>query len=301
MNINKLHKNQRLIKALTGMNSQEFNDLVPTFERELYQYYANQPNRQRQPGGGRRGHLPTGAHKLFFILFYIKTYPTFDVMSFVSGKGRGRSCEAAHLYLELLEKALGKKIVLPKRQIKSVEEFLAKFPEVKDILVDGTERRMERPQKTKRNKRHYSGKKKGHTRKNIVVTDEHKRILIVSPTKPGRRHDKNCADRILLLEHSPPEVGIWGDSGFQGIQHKHPNTVVAKRGRKDRPLTTAEKRDNHVISSFRAVAENAIGGMKRYRSMRDTLRNKIGIFDDRLAVVTAGIWNYHLASTGYVK
>lgn len=297
MNINKLHQNKRGMKALTGMDFQEFDHLLPDFARELYRHAASKPNRRRKPGGGQKGHLKTAADKLFFILFYIKTYPTFDVLAFFSGKSRGRSCEAAHLYLSILEKTLGKKIILPARKITSVEEFLRKFPAVKDIFVDGTERRMQRPQASKRNKRHYSGKKKAHTRKNIIIADEHKRILLVSPTKPGRRHDKNCADRIVLAENVPKHIGIWEDSGFQGMQHKHPNTVIAKRARKNQPLTTAEKEENRVISSFRVVAEQAIGGMKRYRVMTDTLRNKIGVFDDRIAVVTAGLWNYHLAST----
>ena len=283
------------MKALTGVSPQEFNELVIAFDQELYRIRESKPNRKRKVGGGKRGHLKTSQDKLFFILFYLKTYPTFDVLAFFSSKGRGRSCEAVHLYLRILEKALGKKIVLPERKITSVEEFLQKFPEVKDVFVDGTERRMQRPKQGKRNKRYYSGKKKGHTRKNIVVSDEHKRILLVSPTKPGRRYDKRLADRVHLVEHIPDEVGVWGDSGFQGIQDLHPNTLVAKRGRKKHPLTAAEKRENYVISSFRVVVEHAIGGMKRYRVMTDTLRNKIGIFDDRIAVVTAGIWNYHLA------
>jgi hypothetical protein len=297
MNINKLHKNQRAVKALTGMSSEEFNNFVPDFERELLRHAANKPNRQRKPGGGQKGCLPTAEAKLFFILFYLKTYPTFDVLGFFFDKPRGRSCEAVHIYLSILEKALGKKVKLPERKINSVEEFMEKFPEVKDVFPDGTERRMQRPQKPKRNRRYYSGKKKGHTRKNVVVADANKRILIVSPTKPGRRHDKNCADRILLPDNIPKHVGIWEDSGFQGTQHKHPNTVIAKRPRKGQPLTTAEKQENHVISSLRVVVEHAIGGMKRYRVMTDTLRNKIGVFDDRIAAVTAAIWNYHLTNT----
>jgi len=298
MNINKLHTNQRAMKALTGLSSQEFSLLIPDFERELKLHAINKPDRQRQPGGGQKGVLKTPEAKLFFILFYLKTYPTFDVLAFLSGKSRNRAWEAANLYLLLLEKALGKKITLPERKINSVEEFLEKFPEVKDVFVDGTERRMQRPKKTKQNKRSYSGKKKGHTRKNLIVTDEHKRILVVSPTKPGRRHDKNLHDRIQLSENIPDHIGLWGDSGFQGIQRKHPNTLTAKRGRKNRPLTEAEKQENHIIASFRVVAEHAIGGMKRYRVMSDTLRNKIGVFDDRIAVVTAGLWNYHLAQGG---
>jgi len=283
------------MKALTGMSTQEFQNILPDFERELQRCAADKPNRKRKVGGGQKGHLKTAEAKLFFILFYLKTYPTFDVLAFFSGKGRGRSCEAAHLYLAIIEKALGRKIVLTARKITSVEEFMRKFPEVKDVFVDGTERRMQRPKKGKQNKRTYSGKKKAHTRKNVVVTDEKKRILLVSPTKPGRRHDKRLADRELLIERIPKDVGIWADSGFQGIQHCHPNTLVAKWAYKNRPLTHDAKRENRIISSFRIVAEHAIGGMKRYRVMTDVLRNKIGVFDDRIAVVTAGLWNYHLA------
>lgn len=286
------------MKALTGMDFVEFDNLVPAFARELYHHYENRKNRKRKPGGGQKGHLKTAEDKLFFILFYIKTYPTFDILAFFSNKSRGRSCEAVHIYLGILEKALGQKIRMPLRKITSTKEFMAKFPEVKDIFVDGTERRMQRPESGKRNRRHYSGKKKGHTRKNVVVVDEHKRFLVVSPTKPGRRHDKNCADRIQLAENVPKHVGIWEDSGLQGMQNKHPNTAIAKRGCKNRPLTTTEKQENKVISSFRIVVEQAIGGMKRYRAVTDTLRNKIGIFDDRVAVVTAGLWNYHLAGSG---
>jgi len=298
MNISKLARNPRAMKALTGLSYQEFTTLVPVFEASLREYRQNRRKRKRAVGGGRKGHLKTIEDKLFFILFYIKTYPTFDILAFFSNKGRGRSCEEAHLYLKILERALGKKITLPKRKIHSVEEFIELFPEVKDIFPDGTERRIQRPKSTKRNTRHYSGKKKNHTRKNVIVADKDKRILLVSPTKPGRRHDKRLGDRILLMEHIPKDVTIWGDSGFQGIHAIHPNSFVAKRARKNRPLTAEEKENNRVIASLRVCAEHAIGGMKRFRACSDTLRNKLGWFDDRIAVVTAALWNYHLAYSG---
>ena len=294
MNITKLARNPRAMKAMTGVSYKEFTDLAPIFERAERVHRENKPNRMRKAGGGRKGHLKTVEEKLFYILFYIKTYPTFDIMAFFFGKGRGRSCETAHLYLELLEKALGEKIVLPACRIGSIEEFIRLFPEVRDVFPDGTERRMQRPKNAKQNKRHYSGKKKAHTRKNIVMADGNKRILLVSPTKPGRRHDKRLSDRISLIEHIPKDVGIWTDSGFQGIERCHPNAFVAKRGRKNRPLTDEEKQENHIISSLRVGVEHAIGGMKRFRACYDVLRNRIGRFDDRVVVVAAGLWNYHL-------
>jgi hypothetical protein len=202
------------------------------------------------------------------------------------------------MYLEVLQKTLGKKIQFPKRKIHSIEELLEQFPEVKDIFIDGTEQPIQRPKRAKANKRTYSGKKKTHTRKSIIIADENKRILLVSPAKPGRRHDKRLTDRELLGEYIPKGITVWADSGFQGLAQKRPpgsRTFISKRGRKNKPLTKAEKKENHVISHFRIVAENAIGGMKRYRATTDKLRNKIGWFDDRVMRVSAGLWNYHLA------
>lgn len=291
-------KSNRVMKAMTGLSLYEFEQLVPAFEQELYLHKLTASGRIRKPGGGIKGHLPDARAKLFFILFYIKTYPTFDVLGCLYGKSSGRSCEAAHLYLEVLQKTLGKKIQFPERKIRSVEELLEKFPEVKDVFIDGTERPIQRPKRGKANKRTYSGKKKAHTRKSIVIADEHKRILLVSPAKPGRRHDKRLTDRELLGEYIPKEVSVWADSGFQGLEQKRPPgslTFIAKRGRKNKPLTKAERKENRIIASFRIVNENAIGGMKRYRATTDKLRNKIGWFDDRVMRTAAGLWNYHLA------
>ena len=292
ININKLKKDKRLIHALIGMSYQEFENLVPVFEKVLYEYYLSKPNRKRKPGGGKKGHLKTTEDKLFFILFYIKNYPTFDFLSYLFGKGRGRSCEAVHLYMDILEKALGKKITLPKRQLKSKEEFVSLFPGIKDVFTDAFERRVQRPKDKKKNKKLYSGKKKTHTRKSLIVTDENKRVLLISPTKQGRRHDKRIADKVNLTGTIPDNVCIWADSGFTGLKHK--NTMIAKKARKNRPLTDKEKEENRIISSFRVVAEHAIAGIKRFKIMSDVFRNKIGKFDDKTALVTASLWNYKL-------
>jgi len=286
------------MKAMTGLSQYEFHQLAPAFEEALYLHKLNRPGRLRKPGGGIKGHLPDATAKLFFILFYIKAYPTMDVLGCLSGKSSGRCTEAVHLYLAILEKALGRKVQMPLRKINSVEELLQKFPDARDVFLDGTERPIQRPKRGKQNKRTYSGKKKQHTKKTVILSDKDKRILFVSPTKPGRRHDKRLSDRELIAEKLPPDVALWADSGLQGIDKKRPPgslNFIAKRGRKDRPLTKAERAENHVISSFRIVVEHAIGGMKRYNATANKLRNKPGMFEDRVMQVAAGLWNYHLA------
>lgn len=297
MNIVKLARSPRAMKALTGLTYQEFTLLVPTFEKAVHDLRMGKPERKREVGGGQKGKLKTGADKLFFILLYLKTYPTFDVLAFFSDKGRGRSCEAVHFFEQALTMALGRKLALPKRKIHSVEEFLQKYPEVKDVFLDGTERRVQRPKNKKRQNKLYSGKKKGTMRKNIVVSDEKKRILVLTPTKSGRRHDKRLADKLSLVEHIPPNIGVWTDTGFKGVERVHDGVVLPARASKNHPLTYPQKENNRLISSFRVLAEHAIGGIKRLRSVTDIYRNKKANFDDRLMLLSAGLWNFHLQQT----
>jgi len=58
----------------------------------------------------------------------------------------------------MLENALGKEMVLPERKIN-------------------------------KQKKNYSGKKKMHTRKNLIISDEKRRICYLSPTVEGKKHD----------------------------------------------------------------------------------------------------------------
>jgi len=44
------------------------------------------------------------------------------------------------------------------------------------------------------------------------------------------------------------------------------------------------------------LVEHAIGGVKRYRCVAERLRNRKEYIDDTLLLLSAGLWNYHLAS-----
>ncbi len=294
MNILSALKSVRTSKSLTGLTPSEFWNLVPLFEANfLEQRIRLLPNRVRKVGGGRKGVLPTAADKLFTALLYLKCYPTFDVLGFMIGLDRTRSCRNIHLLIPVLEKTLGRQLVLPKRQIHSVEEFIALFPEIKDVFIDGTDRRVQRPKNPKKQNKLYSGKRKTTTRKNIVVASERKEILYLTPTKSGRRHDKRLLDK-SGIENLPAFVTAWVDTGFTGLSKIHSNTQIPKKHTKRRPLSYREKENNRLISSFRSVVEHAICGMKRLKATTDVYRNRRINFDDTLMLLSAGIWNYHL-------
>lgn len=296
MNIKHLFRNDRVAKAMLGISKQEFASLLPVFTSALKSFIRNRrPNRKRAIGAGQKGSFKTVEEKLAFILMYAKIYPTFDVMGCLTGTERTRSCRNVHILLGVLEDALGRKLVLPKRKIRSVEEFFEKFPEARDIFPDGTERPVQRPVDSKKRKKLYSGKKKRFTRKTIVIADEKKRILILTQTKSGRRHDKRLLDKSGLPRVIPDSVAVFADTGFQGMERDHPNTLIPKKASKNHPFTEADKQNNRIISGLRIVAEHAIGGMKRFKAASDIYRNRIRNTDDRLTLVSAGLWNLHLA------
>lgn len=294
MNIKPALRSNRSCLALTGANIAEFQSLMPSFSAVYKEERVKaNPKRVRKFGGGRTGGLKTIEEKLFLALMYLKTYPTFDVISFFAGIDRSNCYRAIKFLLPVLQTTLGRQLVLPQRQIHSVEEFLILFPEVKDIFLDGTDRRIQRPKNKKRQNKLYSGKRKATTRKNVVIADEKRRILYLSPTKSGRRHDKRLGDKMGMY-NLPSSVCAWTDTGFQGLKRIHPNTQMPKKKSRDKPLTSKEKEDNALISSFRVISEHAISGIKRLRSTTDVYRNKRPNFDDTLMFLSAGIWNYHL-------
>ena len=87
--------------------------------------------------------------------------------------------------LPVLEQVLQRKLVLPKRKIHSLAEFAAAFPGVREVLVDGLERHIARPGSPSTNRQQYSGKKKAHTRKAVVVLEATRRIGLLTPSQRG--------------------------------------------------------------------------------------------------------------------
>jgi len=300
MNVERMLKNERLMLALTGLNSKEFLDLLPIFakvwrEKKIEQHIINSTGK-RAIGGGRKGFLKTMPEKLLFILLYYKCYPTYDVLSLFYDCNRSNAFHRREELGIILESTLGKKLVLPERQMKNVEDFLKAFPEAKEVFIDGTERPIQRPKDKEQQKNNYSGKKKRHTRKNIVITDKNKRIGFLSKTANGKEHDFTLLKEYAPPDHMPPKIKKHLDLGFKGFAKQFPDHKISMPKRKPRTKDLSEftKEQNKKKSSARVLVENALAGVKRLRITTDVFRNKKKEFDDHVMLVSCGLWNYHL-------
>ena len=138
MNINKALKSPRLMKSLTGLSSEKFKELLSYFEvilkEENAKRISNNKERKRKAGGGQKSTLHNAEAKLFYILFYVKVYPTFDVAGFIYDVHKAQTNRWMHQLLPILEKTLERRVVLPKRRIENIESFTKLFPELKICL-----------------------------------------------------------------------------------------------------------------------------------------------------------------------
>ncbi|MGB7000737.1 MAG: transposase family protein [Halobacteriota archaeon] len=301
--INRALNDDRVIRTTIGISASEFDQLAQSFAQEIekeewfrYEKGIEEGNRERQPGGGRKGSWGRSTEKLFFILFYFKCYPTFDVLGLLFDLNRSNACRNVHKLTPILEKVLGKKMAQPKRKINSLEELFELFPGAKDIFIDGTERPIQRPKDKEKQKESYSGKKKMYTRKNILITDINREIGYLSPPEEGKKHDYCMFKGLFPPEIFPKSITLWLDLGFTGVNRDYPNAsiMMPKKKPRGKELTDGEKAQNKVISSVRVRIEHAIGGIKRMLITTDKFRNKKDTFNDKAMLLSCGLWNYHL-------
>lgn len=299
-------RNERQFKALTGLPRNIFNTLLQEFEKALKDVASHRDRkrkkpRQRKSGGGRQGVLSTPEQKLFFILFYLKIYPTFDVLGALFDLSPPKAEENVNKLLPVLKKAEQQWHVLPHRHFKPTAPSEQASENTQKIIIDATERPRCRPHHARLQKNYYSGKNHRHTLKNTVIADLNGGIAVIGPTVPGRRHDfKLLKDELDPNEPGLSSVEAWVDLGYQGIESQYPTFhrihIPHKKPRKSKSnpnptLTPQQKRENRAISRIRVAIEHLIGDMKSFQILVTKFRNRITNMADQVVLVVAGLCN----------
>ncbi len=292
-----LKKNLAAFQCFTGLNLAAFYELLPSFE-QAYEADLDRRDkertskRQRERGGGRNGALSGSENKLLFILFYFKVYPVQEVQGYVFGMGQTQTGEWIHRLTPILNQALGYEKQLPARKAQDIEQVLKMCPDL-EFIIDGTERPIRRPKSKKKQEDNYSGKKKRHTVKNNVVTENRtKKVKVLSATVEGKKHDKKLADEQEIP--FPKGSKVWQDTGFQGYGPEGVTTYQPMKKPKGKELTTEQKQKNKELSAERIGVEHSIGGVKVFRIVHDTFRNFRDGFDDLVMETACGLHNWRL-------
>ena len=161
-----LIRDDRQMKALTGLSQAQFDSLLPVLsaiyqatQQHTYATGVASGTRRRKPGGGSKGKLPTMAEKLQLVLYYYKTYPTFDVLGTQFAMARSKAHENLHKLSPILYDTLVHLDLMPYRELTTPEELKAALQGWDRLLIDATERAYHRSQDEAKQREHDSGKK----------------------------------------------------------------------------------------------------------------------------------------------
>ena len=221
------------------------------------------------------------------MLFYFKCYPLQEVMAFFFGLSQPRVSHWVGQLTPLVNAALGRELLLPARKPADLEALLKAVPDVL-LVIDGTERPIRRPKNKDDQKSDYSGKKKSHRKKNLLITRD-KEVVYLGATAPGSVHDKKLADESGLV--FPAESVVLKDTGFQGYEPFGPTTLQSKKKPRSRELYPSEKALNQLLSRYRIGVEHAIAGVKRCRIVLDTFRGWRKSLVDGVMLAASGLHN----------
>ena len=302
MNYEFLKDKPARFETLTGYKLEEFIALLLVFRATFLEHYSTitlngEPRIKRRYSTYKTSCLPSFEDKLLFVLVYLRKAPTQDMMGELFGMCQLVANKWIHRLLPIVNRALAKLGELPSRETSPSDVDMSVNTSVnsrvsKLFFQDATERPIQRPKDPQVQKAYYSGKKKQRTIKNNLVINAESKVVFLTPTFEGRIHDKQIAD--IVGYTVPNGSDLYQDAGFQGFTRPDVHIIQPKKKPKGKELTPEEKEKNRLISSIRIQAEHAISGVKRYRIVKDKLRNWKKGFCDLVMETCCGGHNFRL-------
>lgn len=149
-------------------------------------------------------------------------------------------------------------------------------------------------------------KKKQHTKKNLIISNEKQYIWYLWLTVSWKQHDYWMFKKEFIdIKEVFIETNILLDLWFYWVvsdfwDYTNWILIPEKKSRKsknnpDTDLTTEQRESNKIISSFRIKVENAIWWAKRFWAITQTFRNKCEKFNDLVMELACSLWNFHLS------
>ena len=187
MKYSKIIENELQFRSLTCLSSSEFeslsSDFRVEFEEFISKYIFEGKERLRRYQPRKTSSLTMIEDKLFLTLVFMKINPQQEYHAACFGITQPKS----NMFIPPLRKILSRLGELLKGNPYQLEQLLKNYD---DILLDGTERAIQRPLDYQTIDEHYSVKKT-HNMKNNIISPLNLRILWVSHTYKGKIHDKH--------------------------------------------------------------------------------------------------------------
>jgi hypothetical protein len=186
--------------------------------------------------------------------------PTFQVLGMLFGISKTEANDTFHYWIpiirDILPSSLLEQVSNNESDLLFVQEVLTSFR----LLVDSLEQPIYRHSDQKEQQKHFSGKKRQHTLKSLMIgIPEGKDIVEVEVGVPGPTAD------IKLFQKSQNKFdksqSFSGDKAFQGGE----NITTPHKRKPKQELSRQQKNENRALSSNRIFIEHLIRLLKIFR------------------------------------
>jgi len=308
LNYKLLSKRLSLFRSLTGVEVSEFDSFYAKAQTNYGQYETkrlSRENRKRKVGAGHPFKLQLHERLLMFLVYY-RLYITSTLTGVLFDLDQSNVLKDIRKLEPLIKDVLPtpKKLHEKVKQLQTIEEIKAMFPELKAFL-DATEQEIPRPKNKRKRKTHYSGKKKRHTVKTQLTVNADGLIVHLTQHVKGSMHDYSLFKR--SRPHLPDKVLGEGDLGYEGVKKDFPRLNFAvpfkrkgpgrgKRGVKAQELPAEQKAFNKMLAKERVVVEHTNSRVKKFLIWGGEFRNRLKHYDIATEIVS-GIVNFRIIGT----
>jgi len=197
-------------------------------------------------------------------LFFLRNYPTQDQLELKFNKDHKTLSKWIWKVIDLINIAGGE------YEIINFGNRLANTQHHSQIktAIDGTECPIARPLNNDIQKKYYSGKKKKHMIKYVVLADILSgEILFISGSYCGSQHDLTIARKSGIMDMLQPNELIMGDKAYIGAE----NIICPIKV----PINNLEKEWNSIINTHRVIVENTFGRVKNWKCLKIDWRHDL--------------------------
>ncbi len=283
-NINQLSDSN--VKNLFGFSrailAQMIEIVLPVLETEREQRLKTRSERKRKyvPDDGRRRKV-YALQKFLMTLIYLRQNVNHTVVGQMFGVSADTSENVFHETLPILQKQF------PSEKWEAEKKWRRGEPlwspeEVDYLLIDSFETPTKRSSVNEKQKKKYSGKKKMHTLKSQLLTDQKGEIIQIDAGFDGPKSDIEIY-RDTKLKKEWREKPKLGDKAYVGEDIETP-----QKKPKGGELTEEEKAKNRALSAKRVRVEHGVRRVKTFKIMRQDYRLESWMFP-KIAETVVGL------------
>ncbi len=256
--------------------------VLPILENERETSLKTRPDRKRKyvKNDGRKRKV-YALQKFLMTLLYLRQNVNHTVVGELFGVSADTSENAFHEVVPLLQKNF------PSQKWEAEKKWRKGEPqwspaEVDYLLIDSFETPLQRASINEKQRKKYSGKKKMHTLKSQLITDQNGEIIQIDAGFDGPKSDIEIY-RDTKLKKEWLEKEKLGDKAYLGE-----DILTPQKKPKGGELTEAEKTKNRELSAKRIRVEHSVRRVKGFKIMRQDYRLESWIFP-KIAETVVGL------------